>query len=298
MNNFGFYNRTKIIYGREEHKTVGERLKPYAKKVLLHYGGGSIKKNGIYDDIVKSLQEAGIDFCELGRVKPNPNPTLDLVYEGIDLCRKENIDCILAVGGGSAIDSGKAIACRVPYDGDVWELFGGYFVKTHLPIVTVLTLPASGTESSNNEVITNEKTLQKYYVGAKDFYPIFSIINPEIFYTVPKKQISAGAMDMMSHTIERCFSNTEHTDYVDQLSETALKIIMKYGEMLLKDSENYDAWFEFALAGTFSHNGIICIGKEEDWSNHRIEDELAVTCDITHGEGLSVITLAWMEYVY
>lgn len=297
MLNFNYYNKTRIIFGKDTHKEVGQHLKPYAEKVLLHYGGKSIKSNGVYNDVVKSLQSNGIEFVELSGVKPNPR--VSLVREGIELCKKENVDFILAVGGGSVIDSSKAIAIGVKSKNDVWDFFEKDLeIKSVLPLATILTIPAAGSESSTGTVITNEEKQLKLSCGAEFLRPEFSIINPEIYYSLPKNQISNGVCDMMSHIMERYFTNTLHTDLTDGLCETTLKTIMKNGLILKEDNRNYNAWAEIAFAGNIAHNGLLGLGREQDWASHQIEHELSAIYDVAHGAGLAVVTIAWMKYVY
>lgn len=297
MLNFNYYNKTRIIFGKDTHKEVGQHLKPYAEKVLLHYGGKSIKSNGVYNDVVKSLQSNGIEFVELSGVKPNPR--VSLVREGIELCKKENVDFILAVGGGSVIDSSKAIAIGVKSKNDVWDFFEKDLeIKSALPLATILTIPAAGSESSTGTVITNEEKQLKLSCGAEFLRPEFSIINPEIYYSLPKNQISNGVCDMMSHIMERYFTNTLHTDLTDGLCETTLKTIMKNGLILKEDNRNYNAWAEIAFAGNIAHNGLLGLGREQDWASHQIEHELSAIYDVAHGAGLAVVTIAWMKYVY
>ncbi len=297
MLNFNYYNKTRIVFGKDTHKEVGEHLKPYAKKVLLHYGGKSIKSNGVYNDVVESLQSAGIEFVELSGVKPNPR--VSLVREGIELCRAEKVDFILAVGGGSVIDSAKAIAIGVDAKNDVWDFFEkGTQIESALPLATILTIPAAGSESSTGTVITNEEKQLKLSCGAEFLRPEFSIINPEIYYTLPQNQISNGVCDMMSHIMERYFTNTLNTDLTDGLCETTLKTIMKNGLILKEDNTNYNAWSEVAFAGNIAHNGLLGLGREQDWASHQIEHELSAIYDVAHGAGLSVVTIAWMKYVY
>lgn len=297
MLNFNYYNKTRIIFGKDTHKEVGRHLKPYTKKVLLHFGGESIKNNGVYKDVVESLQSNGIEFVELSGVKPNPR--VSLVREGIKLCKEENVDFILAVGGGSVIDSAKAIAIGVEYEGDVWDFFEkGIEIKSALQLATILTIPAAGSESSTGTVITNEEKQLKLYCGAEFLRPEFSIINPEIYYTLPENQIANGVCDMMSHIMERYFTNTLHTDLTDGLCETTLKTIMKNALILKQDNKNYDAWAEIGFAGNIAHNGLLGLGREEDWASHDIEHELSAIYDVAHGAGLAVVTIAWMKYVY
>lgn len=297
MLNFDFHNPTRIIFGKDTQKEVGVLLKPYSKKVLLHYGGSSIKKSGLYDEVVASLKENNIEFVELGGVVPNPR--LSLVKEGIDLCKKESVDFILAVGGGSVIDSAKGIAIGVYYDGDVWDVYEqGKEITAALPVATVLTIPAAGSETSPHTVITNEEKQIKVGYGSGILRPVFSIVNPELFFTLPKNQIANGVADMMSHIFERYFTNTLHTDLTDGLCETTLKTIMKNALLVSADPSNYDAWFEVGFGGTVAHNDLLGLGREQDWGCHDMEHELSAIYDVAHGSGLAVVTPAWMQYVY
>ena len=297
MLNFDYQNRTRIIFGKNEHKNIGKLIKPYANKVLFHFGGQSIKKSGVYEDVINSLLENKIDFVELGGVKPNPR--LSLVNEGIELCRKEKVDFILAVGGGSVIDSAKAIAIGVPYSGDVWDFYcKDIEIKEAIPVSTILTIPAAGSESSTGTVITNEEKQLKLSCGCELLRPLLSIINPELYFTLPKNQIANGISDMMSHIMERYFTNTSNTDLIDGLCESTLKTIMRNGSIIINDNKNYDAWAEIALSGNIAHNGLLGLGREQDWASHKIEHELSAIYDVAHGAGLSVITPAWMKYVY
>lgn len=297
MLNFDFYAPARILFGRGRQKEIGALLKPHAKKILLHYGGSSIKKSGLYDAVIASLKESGLDFVELGGVVPNPR--LSLVHQGIALCKQENVDLILAVGGGSAIDSAKAIAMGVYYEGDVWDIFEqGIAIEKALPVATILTIPAAGSESSGDTVITNEEKQLKYGYGSPRLRPLLSIINPELFFTLPKNQIANGVADMMSHVFERYFTNTTHTDLTDGLCETTLRTIMKNALIVYEDPQNYDAWCEVGFGGTVAHNGLVGMGREEDWACHNMEHELSAIYDVAHGAGLAVLTPAWMQYVY
>ncbi|RDY28064.1 iron-containing alcohol dehydrogenase [Romboutsia weinsteinii] len=297
MLNFDYENKTRIIFGEDTHKTVGEVLKPHASKVLLHYGGGSIKSTGVYDDVINSLKANNIDFVELGGVKPNPR--LSLVNEGIKLCIEENVDFILAVGGGSVIDSAKTIALGAKNEGDVWDFFlTNKDNNGALPTSTILTIPAAGSEASSGAVITNEDKELKLSYGRENLRPIFSIINPKIYFTLPANQIANGVCDMMIHIMERYFTNTKNTELIDGLCESTLKTIMKNALILKEDNKNYEAWSEIALAGTIAHNGLLGIGREQDWASHNIEHELSAIYDVAHGAGLAVVTPAWMTYVY
>ncbi|TPB48779.1 NADH-dependent alcohol dehydrogenase, partial [Burkholderia pseudomallei] len=214
-------------------------------------------------------------------------------------CRKEKVDFILAVGGGSVIDSAKAIAIGVPYNGDVWDFYcKDIEIKESIPVATILTIPAAGSESSTGTVITNEEKQLKLSCGCELLRPLLSIINPELYFTLPKNQIANGISDMMSHIMERYFTNTSNTDLIDGLCESTLKTIMRNGSIIINDNKNYDAWAEIALSGNIAHNGLLGLGREQDWASHKIEHELSAIYDVAHGAGLSVITPAWMKYVY
>ncbi|MDR3254032.1 MAG: iron-containing alcohol dehydrogenase [Synergistaceae bacterium] len=297
MNNFEFFAPTRIIYGRGTHREIGELLKPIAKKVLLHYGGGSVKKSGVYDAVVASLEASGIEFVELGGVAPNPK--LSLVLEGVALSRRENVDAVLAVGGGSAIDSSKAIALGVCLDGDLWDIYESKAsVERALPVVVILTIPAAGSESSEVSVITNEKKELKIGYHSPLIRPKLSVINPELFFTLPKNQIANGIADMMSHIFERYFTNTLHVDLTDSLCEATLRTIIKNGPALVENPRDYDAWAEIGFSATIAHNDILGVGREQDWASHRIQHQLSALYDIAHGAGLAVLTPFWMKYVY
>ena len=300
MLNFAFQLPTKIIFGWDEQKNIGKYLKEYApglQKVLLHYGSGRIKQNGLYDEIAASLTDAGIAFAELGGVVPNPR--VSLVYQGIELCRKEGVDLILAVGGGSAIDSAKAIALGMCYDGDVWDIYDKNIpTGKALPVAAVLTIPAAGSESSKSSVISNAEKGRKYGHNEELARPVVSVINPALFATLPKEQIGYGVADMMSHIFERYITQTQRTDVSDELCEGTLRAIMKNGPRLMADPGDYDAWCEIGFAGTLAHNDLLGRGREEDWGCHGLEHELSALYDVAHGAGLAVLTPSWMKYVY
>lgn len=297
MLNFDLHLPTRIIFGRDTQKQIGVLLKPHAKKVLLHYGGSSIKKSGLYDEVIASLKESNLEFVELGGVVPNPR--LSLVHEGIALCKKEKVDLILAVGGGSVIDSAKAIAIGFYYNGDVWEVYENRkAITAALPVATILTIPAAGSEASNSTVITNEEKQMKLGYGSNLVRPLLSIMNPEMFFTLPKNQVANGVADMMSHIFERYFTNTLQTDLTDGLCETTLKTIMKNALLVASDPKNYDAWCQVGFAGTIAHNDLLGLGRSQDWACHGMEHELSAIYDVAHGAGLAVLTPAWMEYVY
>ncbi|WP_195989236.1 iron-containing alcohol dehydrogenase [Clostridium sp. D53t1_180928_C8] len=297
MLNFNYQNGTKLIFGKNTEESIGTEVKKYSKKVLLHYGGGSIKKSGLYDRIINSLNKEDIEIFELSGVKPNPR--VSLVRKGIEVCRKENIDFILAVGGGSVIDSAKAIAAGVNYQGDVWDLFTGTPINHELiKLATVLTIPAAGSETSSGSVITNEDGWMKRAVGHEDMRPVFSILNPELTFTLPKYQTSCGVADMIAHVMERYFVNEKHVDLTDRLCEATMKSIIENGLRLMKNPDDYNARAEIMLCGTVAHNGSLDIGRGGDWASHDIEHELSGIYDIAHGAGLSIIFPAWMKFVY
>ena len=297
MQDFIFQSPTKIIFGKSAENQVGDEVKQYCDKILLHYGGGSIKRSGLYDRVVKSLKAKGIEIIELGGVKPNPR--LSMVREGIKICRENNINFILAVGGGSVIDSAKAIAAGVPYEGDEWDFHTGKAnPKNVLPIGVILTLPATGSEVSASAVITNEDGWYKESMNSDLLRPKFAIMNPELTYTLPDYQTACGAADMMAHVMERYFTNTPHVDLTDRLCEATLKTVIKNAPLALKDPKNYDVRAEIMWSGTIAHNGLLGTGREEDWGSHKIEHEISAIYDITHGAGLAVVFPAWMKYVY
>lgn len=299
MNNFDYVNRTRIVFGKDEENRIGEILHGYGyKKVLLHYGKSSVKKSGLLDRVIASLTAVGIDYVELGGVAPNPK--LTLARRGVEIVKADtDIDCILAVGGGSVIDSAKAIAAGRYYDGDVWDFYALQTeVKGALPLATVLTIPAAGSESSNATVITNESEGRKLSFGSEHVRPIVSVVNPELFFTLPKNQIANGVVDMLCHVMERYFTNTKCVQLTDGMCESVMRTIMRNGVKLIEKPHDYDLWAEIAFAGTVAHNGLIGMGREEDWASHDIEHELSALYDIAHGTGLAIISPAWMKYVY
>lgn len=297
MDNFTFVSPTKIIFGRDTENQVGSEVKQYGNKVLLHYGGGSIKLSGLYDRVITSLKVAGMDIVELQGVQPNPR--LSLVKEGIEICRENDIDVILAVGGGSVIDSAKAIALGVPYDGDVWDFFEGKAKpKETIPVGVILTLPASGSEASSNSVITNEIGWLKKGLNSNVVRPRFAIINPELTFTLPPYQTICGVADIMAHVMERYFTNTTNVDFTDRLCEATLKTIIHNAPIVLEDPKNYEARANIMWASTIAHNDLLSTGRIGDWASHRIEHELSAIYDVAHGAGLAVIFPAWMRYVY
>jgi alcohol dehydrogenase YqhD (iron-dependent ADH family) len=295
MENFEFRNPTKVIFGRGTEMRVGHETAGYAKKVLLHYGGRSIKDSGLYSRAVASLKAAGVEWVELAGVVPNPR--LSLVRKGIDLCREHGLELVLAVGGGSVIDSAKAIAMGAMFAGDVWDFYlGKGEPKAALPVGTVLTIPAAGSESSSGSVITNENGLLKRAVNSEVLYPRFSILNPELAFTLPPFQIACGAADILAHLMERYFTTVKNVEFTDRLLEASMKTIIRQAPLVLADPHDYDAWAEFMWAGTIAHNNLLNTGRIGDWASHDIEHELSGLYDVTHGEGLAVVFPAWMKH--
>lgn len=297
MKNFEFRNPTKIIFGRETENHVGEECAGYSKKVLLHYGQGSVIKSGLLDRIKDSLEKAGVTYVEFGGVKPNPR--ISMVREAVKLCRKENIDFILAVGGGSVIDSAKATAMGVKHDGDIWELYE----KSAEPngaigIGVVLTIPAAGSESSNSSVLSNEEEGLKRSCDSDDIYPKFAILNPELTFTMPKYQIACGCVDIMAHIMERYFTQTKNNGVTDRMSEALLRNMICFAPKAIAEPENYDIRAEIMWNGTIAHNNLLQCGRQADWASHPIEHELSAEFDMAHGGGLAIIYPAWMRYVY
>lgn len=297
MLNFTFSNETKIIFGKDVENQVGQETALWGKKVLLHYGGGHIVRSGLKEKVEKSLQAAGVDFVELGGVQPNPR--LSLVQEGITLAREEQVDFILAVGGGSVIDSAKAIAIGVPYDGNVWDFYAGVAqAQQTLPIGVVLTIPAAGSESSTSSVITNEDGWLKRGYGEIIMRPKFALMNPELTYSLPPYQTACGVADMMAHVMERYFTNEPEVGFTDRLCEATLRSIIQEAVIVLKEPENYGARANLMWAGTIAHNDLLDTGRLGDWASHNIEHELSALYDLAHGAGLAIVFPAWMKYVY
>ena len=297
MNDFVFHTPTKVFFGRGGEKKVGEILRSYGfSKVLFHYGSGSIKRSGLYDTVVASLKDAGISFVELGGVEANPK--VSLARKAAKLAREEKVDLILAVGGGSTIDSSKAIAAGTCYDGDFWDFYEKKAtIEKALPIGTILTIAAAGSEGSMNTVINNEETGFKKGAASEHLRPKFSIMNPELTCTLPPYQSAAGATDIMIHICERYFSNTEEVEITDRLCEAVLKTIIFEAPRIIEDPNNYEARANIMWAGMLAHNNVCGVGRVQDWASHHIEHELSAMYDVTHGAGLAVITPAWMRYV-
>jgi alcohol dehydrogenase len=297
MENFTFQNPTRILFGKGMEAQVGQEARHWGQKVLLHYGGESAKKMGLLQRVINSLNEAGVEYVELPGVKPNPR--LTLVREGIQLCRHHKIDLILAVGGGSVIDSAKAIAAGVPYDGDVWDFFTEKAILSQaLPVGTILTIPAAGSEASTGTVITNEDGLLKIAFNSDFLYPRFSILNPQLAYSLPKYQVACGAADIIAHIFERYFTNTTQVEFTDRLLEATAKTVIHHVPFVLAQPDNYDSWAEVMWAGTIAHNNLLNTGRTSDWGSHEIEHEISGIYDVAHGAGLAAVFPAWMKYVY
>ena len=297
MDNFTFYAPTYFDFGKGTEEHVGSLIRRFGgSKVLLHYGGGSIKKSGLYDTVKKCLEAEKIPYVELGGAKPNPRS--GLVYEGIKLCKKEKVDFVLAVGGGSTIDSSKAIAAGTCYDGDFWDFYVGKAkIEKALPVGTILTIAAAGSEGSPNTVITNEENGFKKGAKSDLLRPKFSIMNLEFTCTLPPYQTAAGATDIMIHICERYFSNTPEVEITDRLCEAVLKTIIHEAPRVIEEPDNYEARANIMWAGMLAHNNVCGVGRVQDWASHHIEHELSALYDVTHGAGLAVIAPAWMRYV-
>lgn len=298
MDNFQFHSPTEFIFGRDTEEKAGEMVKKYGgTKVLIHYGSGSAVKSGLIDRVKASLESSGIAYTELGGVQPNPRDTL--IYKGIELCRSEGVDFILSVGGGSCIDSSKAIALGVPYDGDFWDFYGtDKVIEKALPVGTVLTISAAGSEGSGASVVTKEEGSLKRSVGSDVLRPRFSILDPVLTCSLPAYQTACGATDIMAHVFERYFTNTREVEITDRLCEAVLLTMIKETPRAIAQPDNYEARANIMWAGTVAHNDIVGVGRSQDWNSHAIEHELSALYDCAHGAGLAVIMPAWMEFVY
>ena len=301
MFGFEYYSPTKVIFGKGTENQAGELVKAYgAKKVLIHYGGKSAVKSGLIDRVKASLDAAGVAHVELGGVVPNPH--LSKVREGIALGKKEGIDFILAIGGGSTIDSSKAISYGLAEpEKDVWELFEKKrTAQKFLPIASVLTIAAAGSETSNSCVITNEETKEKRGCAKTDYCrPKFAILNPRLTYTLPQYQTESGCVDILMHTMERYFVNIETMEITDSISEALMQTVIYNARILMKEPKNYSARAEIMWAGSLSHNGLTGCGTGGgDWACHQLEHELGGVYNVTHGAGLAAIWGSWARYVY
>lgn len=302
MNDFSFYSPTKFVFGRGAEAKVGSLVRAFGgTKVLLHFGGGSVKKNGVYDAVVKALESEGVGYVPLGGVQPNPRS--GLVREGIDLCRKEGVDFVLAVGGGSVIDSAKAIAFGTLYDGDFADFYFGKDVKNQppvpkaLPVGTVLTIAAAGSEGSANSIINLEPGNLKRGATGDALRPKFSVLNPEFTFTLSPFQTACGLTDIFAHVVERYFTPTKDVEITDALCEAVMRTVVKESSRVMANPRDYDARANIMWAGTVAHNNVCGVGRAQDWSSHGIEHELSALYDCAHGAGLAVVMPAWMEYV-
>lgn len=296
MKDFSFQNPTRIHFGRDALRHLSDEVNRYGKRVLMVYGGGSIKRTGVYDDVLAQLKAADAQVWELSGVQPNPR--LSLVREGIAICRKEQIQLVLAVGGGSAIDTAKAIVNGACYDGDVWDLYEGKGSNdTALPLGVVLTIPAAGSEMSRSSVITREEDWCKRGRNAYTNFPTFSILNPEYSFTLPPYQTACGIVDIMAHMMERYFTMEEHVELTDRLIEGALVTVINNAPIVMEKPDDYDARAEITWAGALAHNTLLDTGRVGDWASHKLEHELSALYDVAHGAGLAVMFPAWMKFV-
>ena len=296
MLNFNFYSPTRFIFGRGVENQAGEQvLAQGAKKALVVYGGGSAVKSGLLARVTASLEEKGVAYVTLGGVQPNPRASL--VRKGIETCRNEGADFLLAVGGGSVIDTCKAIAMGVPYEGDFWDFFCGKAKpKSALGVGVVLTIAAAGSEGSTSCVITNEDGWYKRGCGTELNRPKFALMNPELTCTLPPYQTACGIVDMMAHVFERYFTNEEGVDLTDRLCEAVLSALVKAAPAAIAEPDNYEARAQLMWASTLAHNDSCGLGREGDWASHQIEHELSARYDVAHGAGLAVVFPAWMRY--
>lgn len=295
MQNFTFWNPTKLIFGQGQLEQIKTEVPKYGKKVLVVYGGGSIKRNGLYDNVMNMLNEIGAEIFELSGVEPNPR--LTTARKGIDICKTENIDFILAVGGGSVIDCTKLIAAGAKYDGDAWDLVvKKAFATEALPFGTVLTLAATGSEMNAGSVITNWETQEKYGWGSAVTFPQFSILDPVNTFSVPENQTIYGMVDMMSHVLEHYFHLEKNTPFQDRMCESLLLTVMETAPKLLTDLENYEYRSTILYNGTMALNGILNMGYRGDWASHNLEHAVSAVYDIPHGGGLAILFPHWMEH--
>jgi alcohol dehydrogenase YqhD (iron-dependent ADH family) len=298
MLNFDFHSPTYFVFGKDREASAGEYVKRFGgTKVLIHYGGGSVIRSKLLERVENSLKAENIPFVTLGGVKPNPRDTL--VYEGIKLCRDEKVDFILAVGGGSVIDSAKAISVGYCYDGDFWDFYDDKAVPAKaLPVATVLTIAAAGSEGSPSAVITKEEGGIKRGLTSELIRPVFSILNPALTETLPAYQTACGITDIMAHVFERYFTNTKNVETTDRLCEAVLLAVINEAPKVIKNPGDYEARANIMWAGTVAHNDLVGVGRDQDWNSHGIEHELSGLYDVAHGAGLAVVMPAWMQYVY
>lgn len=296
MDNFNYNIPTVVYFGKGQINQLGEKISTIAKKVLLVYGGGSIKKIGLYDEVMQQLKQAGVTVFELAGVEPNPR--IQTVRKGVEICKKENIDAVLAVGGGSTIDCAKIVSAGTCYDGDAWDLVldSKKIIKV-LPIVSVLTLAATGSEMDGFAVISDMDKNEKWGTGSEITKPVFSIMDPQYTYSVSKYQTAAGSSDIISHTFENYFNNTNGAFLQARLAEGILKTVIKYAPVAIDHPEDYEARANLMWASSLAINGLISYGEKTAWTVHPMEHELSAFYDITHGAGLALLTPYWMEYI-
>lgn len=295
MDNFTFYSPTYFTFGKGTENETGKYVKRFGgSRVLIHYGGGSVVRTGLLDRVKASLEAEQISYVELGGVRPNPRS--GLVYEGIELCRKEKIDFILAVGGGSTIDSAKAIAAGVPYDGDFWDFYEGKIVDEALPIGTVITISAAGSEGSPDSVITKEDGMFKRGATGEGLRPKFTVMNPALTQTLPPFQTACGITDILAHLYERYLTNTEEVETTDRMIEGLMMAMIHEGPRVIEDPDNYEARANIMWAGMMAHNNSCGVGRTQDWTSHDVEHELSALYDCAHGAGLAVVMPAVFQY--
>lgn len=295
MDNFTFYAPTYFVFGKDTEKEAGHYVKRFGgTKVLLHYGGGSVVRSGLLERVKASLEKEGITYTGLGGVKPNPRS--GLVYEGIEICKKEKIDFILAVGGGSTIDSSKAIAAGAVYDGDFWDYYQGKLVEQALPVGTILTISAAGSEGSPDSVITCEDGMYKRGATGEGLRPRFSILNPALTQTLPPYQTACGITDIMAHLYERYMTNTQDVEVTDRMIEALMMTMIHEGPKVIADPNDYQARANIMWAGMMAHNNSCGVGRTQDWTSHDVEHELSALYDCAHGAGLAVVMPAVMTY--
>ena len=299
MFDFKYFTPTKVLFGKNTEDKVAELIQEFGgKKVLIHYGGGSVIRSGLMQRVTDKLDAAGISYVKLGGAVPNPH--LSLVYEGIELCKKEGVDFLLAVGGGSAIDSAKAIGYGLMNEGDVWDFYDyKRQAKASMPLGVILTLAATGSEMSDSSVITKEEGLVKRGYSSDYGRPKFAILNPELTMTLPDYQTACGCTDIMMHTMERYFTNGGNMEITDSMAEALLRTVKENAKILARDPKNYDARAEVMWAGSLSHNGLTGCGNDGgDWMTHKLEHELGGLYDVAHGAGLAALWGSWARYVY
>ncbi|MFN7252351.1 MAG: iron-containing alcohol dehydrogenase [Anaerobacillus sp.] len=296
MDNFSFHNPTKLIFGQNQLEQLQKEVPQYGNKVLLVYGGGSIKRSGLYDAVLNQLSEIGAEVFELAGVEPNPR--LTTVHKGVEICKKEKIEFILAVGGGSVLDCTKAIAAGAHFEGDVWDIVTKKHLPTSaVPFGTVLTLAATGSEMNSGSVITNWETKEKYGWGSPHVYPKFSILEPVNTFTVPKDHTVYGIVDMMTHVFEQYFHPTSNTPLQERMCEAVLLTVIEAAPKLLDDLENYELRETILYSGTIALNGFLQMGARGDWASHNIEHSISAIYDIPHAGGLAIIYPQWLRHV-